>query len=199
MAKRQATKKTPFKKVPKGKGTSPLNRLRSVLTKKKNSDLVQMIVELAADDPGAMRQVQQRLRIEDAMSTKELVDSTSDAIGNATKVDKRRMNHNFEYDSAAYEVIARNFRQLIERDEWEQVMDLSVELNHLGSYQVECSDEGLMTEEIQACLFPVIKAVEKSGLKSTKIVHWSNLMMATDRVGFICRDQILALLKNVLK
>lgn len=101
MAKREATKKTPFKKVPKGKGTSPLNRLRSVLAKKKNSDLVQMIVELAADDPGVMRQVQQRLKIEDAMSTKELVDSTSDAIGHATKVDSRRLNHNFDYDSAA--------------------------------------------------------------------------------------------------
>ena len=199
MAKRQATKKTPFKKLPKGKGTSPLDRLRSVLSKQKASDLIQMIVELADDDPRAMRQVQQRFKVEDSMSVEELVDSTRAAISTATKVDSRRLNHNFDYDSAAYELIARNFKKLIELAQWESVMEMSLELLHKGSNQVECSDEGMMTEDIQACLFPVIKAVRKSGLKSADIFHWSSLMVATDRVGFICRDQALALQAAVLK
>ena len=83
--------------------------------------------------------------------------------------------------------------------QWEQVMEMSLELLHKGSYQVECSDEGMMTEDIQACLFPVIKGVGKSGLKSTDIFHWSSLMIATDRVGFICRDEALALQAAVLE
>ena len=78
-------------------------------------------------------------------------------------------------------------------------MEMSLELLHKGSYQVECSDEGMMTEDIQACLFPVIKGVGKSGLKSTDIFHWSSLMIATDRVGFICRDEALALQAAVLE
>ena len=78
-------------------------------------------------------------------------------------------------------------------------MELSVELMHKGSYQVECSDEGLMTDDIQECLLPVIKAVRKSGLKSTDIFHWSSLMLATDRVGCICREEVLALQASILK
>jgi hypothetical protein len=78
-------------------------------------------------------------------------------------------------------------------------MELSVELMHRGSYQVECSDEGLMTDDIQECLLPVINAVRKAGLKSADVFHWSNLVLATDRVGFICRKEVLALQASVLK
>ena len=125
--------------------------------------------------------------------------ATRDAISDATMVDMRSLNHNFDYDYAAYETVARNFTQLITLRNWEQVMELSVELMHKGSYQVECSDEGLMTDDIQECLLPVINAVRKSGLKSADIFHWTNLMLATDRVGFICQKELLALQASVLK
>ena len=125
--------------------------------------------------------------------------ATRDAISDATMVDMRSLNHNFEYDYAAYETVARNFMKLITQGNWEQVMELSVELMHKGSYQVECSDEGLMTDDIQECLLPVIHAVRKSGLKSADVFHWCNLMLATDRVGFICQKELLALQASVLK
>jgi hypothetical protein len=56
-----------------------------------------------------------------------------------------------------------------------------------------------MTDDIQECLLPVIKAVRKSGLKPVDVVHWCNLMLATDRVGFICREEVLELQASVLK
>ncbi|KLU04977.1 hypothetical protein RISK_002970 [Rhodopirellula islandica] len=37
-----------------------------------------------------------------------------------------------------------------------------------GSYQVACSDEGLMSYEIEDCLKPVIKAVKRVGGESAK-------------------------------
>ena len=76
-------------------------------------------------------------------------------------------------------------------------MNLSVELMHKGSYQVECSDEGLMTDDIRECLLPVIKAVRKSKLSATDHFRWTSLMLAADRVGFICQEEVLALQKAV--
>ena len=40
-------------------------------------------------------------------------------------------------------------------------MELSLELMKQGSYQVEMSDEGLMTEDIEDCLNVVLKALEE--------------------------------------
>lgn len=199
MAKRKAAKRKALKKVPKRKGTSPIDRLRGILADQSTDDLIQMIVELADNDTRALRQVQQRFKVEDSMSLEELVAATRVAISDATDVDMQSLNHNFEYDYAAYETVARNFKKLVTLGHWEQVMELSVELMHKGSYQVECSDEGLMTDDIQECLLPVINAVRKSGLKSPDIFHWTNLMLAIDRVGFICRNELLALQASVLK
>jgi len=199
MAKRKAAKKAPLKKVPKRKATLPRDRLRAILEQQKTKDLVQMIVELSENSSHTLRQVQRRFKIEDEMSLEELVAATRVAINDATEVDEHRLNYNFEYDYKAYETVARNFKKLIKLGHSEKVMELSVELVHRGSYQVECSDEGLMTEDIQKCLLPVINAVRKSGLKSADVFRWSNLLLATDRVGCICRKEILAMQASVLK
>ena len=199
MAKRKAAKRKALKKVPKRKAILPKDRLRGILAGHSKEDLVEIIVELAQNDPRALRQIQQRFKVEESMSLEELVAATREAISDATEVDMQSLNHNFEYDYAAYETVARNFMKLVTMGHWEQVMELSVELMHKGSYQVECSDEGLMTDDIQECLLPVINAVSKSGLKSLDIFHWTKLMLATDRVGFICQKEVLALQASVLK
>lgn len=120
MAKRKAAKRTALKKVPKRKETSPIDRLRKILAGQTTQDLVQMILELA-NDPRALRQVQQRFNVEDSMSLEELVAVTREAISDATKVDMRRLNHNFGYDHAAYEFVARNFKKLVTLGHWEKV------------------------------------------------------------------------------
>lgn len=57
-----------------------------------------------------------------------------------------------------------------------------------GSYQVECSDEGLMTDEIQDCLRPVIHAVQSANDKEA--AKWALEMSHVDRVGFICDREL---------
>ena len=59
-----------------------------------------------------------------------------------------------------------------------------------GSYQVECSDEGLMTDDISACLQPVIDAVKAAGDDAAK---WAFEMQIADRVGFICDKEFAQL------
>jgi hypothetical protein len=60
-----------------------------------------------------------------------------------------------------------------------------------GSYQVESSDEGLMTDEISDCLKPVIRAVKVDG--GAEAAKWAFEMQIADRVGFIWDDELAKL------
>ena len=75
-------------------------------------------------------------------------------------------------------------------------MDLSLDLMEQGSYQVECSDEGLMCDDIEECLQIVIKALKKGHIAGEDVVTWCTAMLETDRVGFICEEPIRALEKK---
>lgn len=72
-------------------------------------------------------------------------------------------------------------------------MTLALELMKRGSYQVEMSDEGLMTGEIETCLSEVIVALKTSDLPASEVLGWCATMLQTDRVGFIAREAIEAL------
>ena len=68
-----------------------------------------------------------------------------------------------------------------------------------GSYQVEMSDEGLMTEDIEDCLNVVLKALEKSDLPAAEVIAWCSAMLENDRVGFIAREPLESLRKRFQK
>jgi hypothetical protein len=72
-------------------------------------------------------------------------------------------------------------------------MQLALKLMRQGSYQVEMSDEGLMTEDIQDCLTVVLAALKKSDLPAVQIIAWCTAMQDIDRVGFIARKPLQAL------
>ena len=61
-----------------------------------------------------------------------------------------------------------------------------------GSYQVEMSDEGLMTADVERCLRVVLRGVEKSKLPPTRIVAWCDALRKSDRVGFILAKEVNA-------
>jgi hypothetical protein len=62
-----------------------------------------------------------------------------------------------------------------------------------GSYQVEMSDEGLMTADIEECLSVVHKALTKCDLPADEVIAWCSAMLANDRVGFIAREPLQSL------
>ena len=72
-------------------------------------------------------------------------------------------------------------------------MQLSLELMKAGSRQVEMSDEGLMTEDIEDCLRVVIKALTESQLPAQQVVAWCTAMLNNDRVGLIATKRLQAL------
>jgi uncharacterized protein YgbK (DUF1537 family) len=115
------------------------------------------------------------------------------AIADATAFDEREINRHFSYDHAAHEEIERNFRRLVALGQRGSAMDLALELMDQGSLQVEMSDEGLMSHEIEECLAVVIKALRKCDLPAADITAWCSKMLKTDRVGFISTDALQSL------
>ena len=180
-----------LKKVPKVVKTDSAETLRKELAKRKKEELVAALVELAKSDRRILRRLMAQFEV--AAPVEELVAATRQATIDATDFDERDVNHNFGYDDKAYSEVKRNLRQLIDLGQLPRAMELSLELISAGSYQVEASDEGLMTEDIEECLKPVIKAIQKSNLPPTRVFKWCSEMLESDRVGFICDNELRTL------
>ncbi len=146
---------------------------------------------MAGDDRKIYRQLASRFELE--TPPKELVAATRQAIASATDFDEREINYNFDYDSEAYEEVKRNLGRLIALGQLRPAMELSLELMKEGSYQVEMSDEGMMTDEIEECLSVVITALKKCDLPASEVIAWCAEMLKKDRVGFLCDKEIGAL------
>ncbi len=194
MPKRQSKPRSP---VPSRKPVKPTTALRQALARRKKAELVEVLVELAEADRGILRQLTARFGV--ATTPEELVAATRLAIAEATDFDERQINRNFDYDDKAYGEVKRNLSRLIDSGQLRLAMELSLELMKEGSYQVEMSDEGLMTEDIEECLNVVLKALEKSDLPAAEVIAWCSAMLEKDRVGFIARESLESLRKRIEK
>jgi hypothetical protein len=177
------------------KTTTSADRLARALAKRRKAELIEVIVEIARADRGIMRQLEMQFGVE--APPKELIAETRQAIADATDFDDREINYNFDYDYQAYSTVKRNLGRLIKLGHLREAMNLSLELMKQGSYQVEMSDEGMMTDDIEACLQVVISALKKSNLPDDDVIAWCAAMAKRDRVGFICDKELQALRKQL--
>ena len=173
------------------------DRLRKALAKRTKDDLLDVLVELARDDRKILRRLSEQFELK--APPEELVVATRRAIADATDFDERDINHNFDYDDEAYTEVKRNLSRLVEQGQLRLAMELSLELMKQGSCQVEMSDEGLMTDEIEECFLAVTKALKKCNLPSAEVVAWCKKMIASDRVGFIYDEELRTLQKHFEK
>jgi hypothetical protein len=194
MPKRQPK---PRRAVPSRKPPDPTAALRQALARRKKAELLDVLVELARADRGILRQLTARFEV--ATTPDELVTATRQAIADATDFDERQINRNFDYDSEAYGEVKRNLVRLIGSGHLRLAMELSLELMEQGSDQVEMSDEGLMTEDIEDCLKVVLKALEKCNLPAAEVIDWCSAMLEEDRLGFIAREPLESLRKRFQK
>ena len=189
MSPRQPKQATPVSKRP-----DSMDPLRRALYRRKKVELVDTLLELAQADRGILRQLTARFEV--AAAADELVAATHQAIADATSFDKRDINRNFAYDDEAYREVKRNLGRLIAGGELRQALVLALELMKQGSYQVEMSDEGLMTQDIEDCLDVVVKALEKCDLPANEVLAWCSAMRDNDRVGFIAAKSLQSLQKS---
>lgn len=181
----------PKEVAPAGKRPESLAPLRRALSRRKKAELVDTLLELAQADRGVLRQLTARFDV--AAAADELVAATHQAIADATAFDRRDINRNFAYDYGAYGEVKRNLGRLIGSGQLQPAMRLALELMKQGSYQVEMSDEGLMTQDIEGCLDVVLKAMEKCDLPANEVIAWCSAMLDNDRVGFIARESLQSL------
>jgi hypothetical protein len=185
------SKNKPKKVAPISKRPESMAELRRALSRRKKAELVDTLLELAQADRGVLRQLTARFDV--AAAPDELVAATQQAIADATAFDERDINRNFAYDYEAYGEVKRNLGRLIDAGQLPLAMRLALELLKQGSYQVEMSDEGLMTQDIEDCLGVVLKALAKSDLPAAEVIAWCTAMLDTDRVGFIAREPLQSL------
>ncbi len=175
------------KKVPKKEEkVDRFALIEASLKKKTKSDLVGLLLATAKFSDDTCRELEIWLNIDKPVDL--LVADVSSAIDRATTVDERMLNRNFDVDWLAYEEVELGFEKLIAHSELTHVKSLALEMMKRGSYQVECSEEGIMTEDIEACLKPVIRAVEAGDVAAAK--PWAAAMLAADCVGFICDSEL---------
>jgi hypothetical protein len=186
MPKRKRRKAAPARKQPESTA-----ELCQALSRRKKAELVDVLLELAQDDRGVLRQLTARFDV--APAPAELVAATRQAIADATYFDKRDINRNFDYDYEAYREVKRNLGRLIASGQLRLAMQLALELMKQGSHQVEMSDEGMMTEDIEDCLSVILKALEKCNLAPAELISWCSAMKDNDRFGFIAREQLESL------
>jgi hypothetical protein len=148
-------------------------------------------VELAEENRNLLRRLAEHIDLE--APPQELAAATRQAIADATDFDERDINRNFDYDYEAYREVKGNLSRLIHLGELRLAMELSLELMKQGSYQVEMSDEGLMTEDIEECFKVVTTALKKCDVPPGEIVAWCEAMIKSDRVGFIYGQELQSL------
>jgi hypothetical protein len=165
--------------------------IENKLHKWTKAELVAMILAIAKKHAVVARELEDRLAIEKPVDL--LVVDVSSAIDRATDFDERMMNYNFDVDWHAYSLVQNGLSQLVELGLLADAKSLALKLMKDGSYQVESSDEGLMTDEISQCLKPVIRAIKAAG--GDEAVKWAGDIQTADRVGFIC-DKELAQLRG---
>lgn len=185
----------PKRLAPIPKQPGPMTELRQALTRRTKSELVDALIELAQADRKVLRQLIARFDV--ATTPEELVTRTRQAISDATAFDERDINRNFDYDDEAYAEVKRNLGRLIAAGQLHLAMPLALELIKLGSYQVEMSDEGLMTDDIEDCLKVVIESLAKGNVPANEVIAWCTAMLASDRMGFIARKPLEALRQRV--
>ena len=185
------SKRKSKKAAPAGKRADATAALRKALTKRTKAELVSTLLELAQDDRGVLRQLTARFDV--AAAPDELVAATRQAIADATDFDERDINRNVDYDYEAYHEVKRDLARLVASGELRLAMQLSLELMKYGSYQVEMSDEGMMTDDIEDCLSVVLQALKKSDLPADEVIAWCSAMDNNDRVKFIAREPLQSL------
>ena len=187
-------KRKPKKAAPAGTRTNPVAALRQTLARRKKAELVDLLMDLAQADRGILRRITAQYGV--VAGPEDLVAATRQAIADATDFDAREINQNFDYDDEAYREVKRNLGQLIGEGQLRLAMELSLELMKQGSYQVEMSDEGMMTDDIEECLSVVLKNLKKCDLPGAEVIAWCSAMLENDRLGCIASEPLRSLRKQ---
>ena len=152
------------------------------LRRTRKETLVQLLMDWSAKDIVVCWRIEAALQITKPLEL--LLYDLRPAIALATQTDDTRLNRDVPVDYEAYAEIRRLMGQLVSAGFVAEAMEVAIEFMDLASYQLECSDQGLMQEEIEEGLQPLLAALEDDN--SPRRAQWAAQMQHADRVGSVC-------------
>ncbi|MFM8475641.1 MAG: hypothetical protein ACKOEO_07555 [Planctomycetaceae bacterium] len=152
------------------------------LRRTRKETLVQLLMDWSAKDIAVCWRIEAALQITKPLEL--LLYDLRRAIALATQTADTRLNRDVPVDYEAYAEIRRLMGQLVSAGFVAEAMEVAIEFMDLASYQLECSDQGLMQEEIEEGLQPLLAALEDDN--SPRRAQWAAQMQHADRVGSVC-------------
>jgi len=156
--------------------------MEKALRKAPKETLVRLLLDWSENDVSAGWRIEGALQITKPIEL--LLHDLRRAIAIATQVDERKWNRDVPVDYAAYAEVRRLMGQMVSADAIAEAMEVAIEFMELASYQLECSDEGMMLEEIEEGLQPLLAAL--ADYNSTQRALWAIQMQNADSVGSVC-------------
>lgn len=158
---------------------------RTLQTRRKDS-LIRILSKLCQEN------IYARWITEAELGVKKPVDlvlhDLQEAIQLATHVDEKQMNRNFSLDWEAYAEVKRLMEMLVSLSAITEAMEIAVHFMEKASRQIEYSDEGMMLEQVEASLKPILEALENHD--ETQRSAWACRMQTADQVGFVCHEKL---------
>lgn len=158
---------------------------KALRTQRKDS-LVQILTKLCDQNIHARWIIEAELAM--TKPVEMVLHDLREAIHLATHIDEKRVNHNFAFDWYAYAEVKRLMEMLIALSAITEAMEIAVYYMGLASRQIEHSDEGMMLEEVEAGLQPILEALENHD--ETQRSAWALRMQTADQVGFVCHEKL---------
>ena len=165
--------------------------IESALRKLKKEELIELLMRLDTFDPAVRWSIEADIGVKKPLDL--IAHDLRQAIEIATRVDKSKLNSNFHYSWQAYEETERGFASMVDVGELAIAKEIAIEFMKKASYQVECSDEGQMVDEIENCLKPVIQAVADNPQLHR---DWAIAMSQADGTGCICNSALKRLFEE---
>lgn len=158
---------------------------KTLRTQRKDS-LIQVLTKLCDENIHARWVTEAELGM--AKPVELVLHDLREAIQLATHVDKKQMNHNFSFDWDAYAEVKRLMEMLVSLSAITEAMEIAVHFMEKASRQIEYSDEGMMLEQVEASLKPILEALENHD--ETQRAAWACRMQTADQVGFVCHEKL---------
>lgn len=152
------------------------------LRRMRKETLVQLLMDWSENDIAVRWRIEAALQITKPIEL--LLYDLRRAIALATQVDDTRWNRDAPVNYEAYAEVRRLMGQLLSAGAIAEAMEIATEFMELASHQLECSDEGIMLEEIEEGLQPLLAALEDQN--SPQRARWAAQMQRADSVGSVC-------------
>ncbi len=156
------------------------------LRRVRKDTLIQLLSRLCDESIYARWCIEAELEISKPLDL--ILHDLREAIRLATDAGDEPVNNNLTTDWKAYAEVKRLMELLVSAGALNEAMEIAIHFMEEASHQIEGSDEGMMLEDVEECLQPVLDALEN--FDETQRSSWAFRMQRSDCLGVVCRERL---------